>query len=80
MDTMNGEIMIAVLLILALAIIEGVLIDRMIEYRKRNKVLRYHEKRGKLEEEIVCMNAIVVFNGSDVSWYDKDKLIRWEKK
>lgn len=72
--------MIAALLILALAIIEGVLIDRMIEYRKRCKVLQYHEERGKLEEEIVCMNAIAVFNGSDVSWYDKDKLIRWEKK
>lgn len=77
---MNYAMVIALLLIIALAVVEGILIDRMIEYRKRNRILRYQEKREKPNEIIVCMNAIVVFDGREVSWYDKDKSIRWEKR
>lgn len=77
---MNFAAVIALLLIIALAVVEGILIDRMIEYRKRNRILRYQDKREKPNEIIVCMNAIVVFDGREVSWYDKDKSIRWEKR
>ena len=77
---MNCAMVIAILLIIALSVIEGILIDRMIEYRKRNRILRYQDKREKPNEIIVCMNAIVVFDGREVSWYDKDKSIRWEKR
>lgn len=77
---MNFAMVIAILLIIALAVVEGILIDRMIEYRKRNRILRYQDKREKPNEIIVCMNAIVVFDGREVSWYDKDKSIRWEKR
>lgn len=77
---MNFAMVIALLLIIALAVVEGILIDRMIEYRKRNLILLYQDARGKPNEIIVCMNAIVVFDGREVSWYDKDKSIRWEKR
>lgn len=77
---MNYAIVIALLLIIALAVFEGILIDRMIENRKRYRILLYQYERGKPNEEIVCMNAIVVFDGREVSWYDKDKSIRWEKR
>lgn len=77
---MNCAMVNAILSIIALSVIEGILIDRMIEYRKRNRILRYQDKRGKPNEKIVCMNAIVVFDGREVFWYDKDKSIRWEKR
>lgn len=77
---MNCSMVIAILSIIALSVVEGILIDRMIEYRKRYRILLYQDERGKPNEIIVCMNAIVVFDGREASWYDKDKSIRWEKR
>ena len=67
------------LFVFFLGAVEGLLTADLVERYRNYRLRRYHEERGKADEEIVCENAMVVFDGREVSWYDKDKMIRWRK-
>lgn len=71
--------MTAIIIIMLLSIFEGYLIAVFRECYRRETLRRYHEETGKPDEEIVCENAMVVFDGKEISWYDKDKSMRWRK-
>ena len=71
--------MIELLFVALLSIFEGYLIAVFRECYRRETLRRYHEETGKPDEEIVCENAMVVFDGKEISWYDKDKSMRWRK-
>ena len=59
-----------------LGIAEGILISRLREYFFRARLRRWHERSGKPDETVVCENAMVVWDGKNIAWYDKDKCRR----
>lgn len=70
---------VIIIIIMLLSIFEGYLIAVFRECYRRDKLRQYHEETGKPNEKIVCENAMVVFDGKEISWYDKDKSMRWRK-
>lgn len=59
-----------------LGIAEGILLSRLHEYFCRARLRRWHEESGKPDEEIICENAMIVWDGENIAWYDKDKYRR----
>lgn len=72
--------MIELLFVALLGIVEGLLIAACRERYKRDKLRRFQDETGKADEEIVCENAMVVWDGREISWYDKDEFAKWVKK
>ena len=68
--------MIELLFVALLGIVEGLLIAACRERYKRDKLRRFQDETGKADEEIVCENAMVVWDGREISWYDKDKYMK----
>lgn len=67
------------IIIMLLGILEGYLIAECRECYRRDKLRQFQEDTGKPNEEIVCEDAMVVWDGKEISWYDKDKSMRWRK-